>query len=297
MHGLMPPHPGPVAAIGFLKASTGKVLLWGMLIGVPTAIIAGPIFARRAVRLVNVQPPDFPEKTGTTLPEGMRLPGFGLTFFTIMLPVLLMLIGTVGELAWSEGVPARTICSFIGNPVIALAAAVVFASWSLGIHCGFKSAQVLKFSEASVATVGMTLLVVGGGGGFAKVLDIAGVSRAMGLAAEAAHLPPLLYGWMVAAFIRVATGSATVSITVAAGLMMPVVAQHPEVNVELLIIAIGCGSLFLSHLNDGGFWIVKDCLGLTVGQTLRTWTVTETIVGIAGLFLTLGVHAIWSMFQ
>jgi GntP family gluconate:H+ symporter len=138
---------------------------------------------------------------------------------------------------------------------------------------------------------------VGGGGGFAKVLDIAGASRAMGAAAEAAHLPPLLYGWLVAAFIRVATGSATVSITVAAGLMVPVAAQHPEINVELLIAAIGCGSLFLSHLNDGGFWIVKDCLGLTVQQTLRTWTITETIVGIFGLLVTLGVHAIWSMLR
>lgn len=294
MHGLMPPHPGPVAAIGFLKASTGMVLLWGLLIGVPTAIIAGPIFARRAAKMVEANPPDFPDKTDSPLPEGMRLPGFGITFFTIMLPVLLMLVGTVGELVWAEGNSARTLCSFIGNPVIALAAAVVFANWSLGMSCGFKSAQLLKFSEASVATVGMTLLVVGGGGGFAKVLDIAGVSRAMGLAAEAAHLPPLIYGWMVAAFIRVATGSATVSITVAAGLMVSVADQHPEINRELLIIAIGCGSLFLSHLNDGGFWIVKDCLGLTVSQTLKTWTVTETIVGIAGLLLTLAVHAVWS---
>lgn len=295
MHGLMPPHPGPVAAVGFLKANTGMVLLWGLLIGVPTAIIAGPIFARRAARLVKAEPPPFPEKAGTELPPGMRLPGFGLTLFSIMLPVVLMLVATVGELIWPEGHAARTVCSFIGNPVIALVVAVVFCNWSLGTNCGFTGAQLLKFSEASVATVGMTLLVVGGGGGFARVLDISGVSRAMGLAAEAAHLPPLLYGWLVAAFIRVATGSATVSITVAAGLMVPVAAAHPEINVELLIIAIGCGSLFLSHLNDGGFWIVKDCLGLTVGQTLRTWTVTETIVGIAGLLITLGVHAVWAM--
>ena len=115
--------------------------------------------------------------------------------------------------------------------------------------------------------------------------------------ASLAHLPPLIYGWLIAAFIRVATGSATVSITVAAGLLVPVVAQHPEVNVELLIISIGCGSLFLSHLNDGGFWIVKDCLGLTVNQTLRTWTITETIVGIFGMIVTVIVHAIWQMFK
>jgi gluconate:H+ symporter, GntP family len=243
MHGLMPPHPGPVAAVGSLKGNTGMVLLWGFLIGIPTALVGGPIFARRAVRLVHVEPPMMPEKAGL-LPPGIRLPGFGITLFTILFPVLLMLASTL-----------------------------------------------------AVATVGMTLLVVGGGGGFAKVLEITGASKALGDAASLAHLPPLIYGWLIAAFIRVATGSATVSITVAAGLLVPVVAQHPEVNVELLIISIGCGSLFLSHLNDGGFWIVKDCLGMTVNQTLRTWTITETIIGIVGMIVTVCVHAIWQMFR
>jgi GntP family gluconate:H+ symporter len=299
MHGLMPPHPGPVAAIGFFNASTGQVLGWGFLIGIPIAVLAGPMFARRAVRYVTAQPPEYPEKSGA-LPPGLRLPSAGLTLFTILLPVLLMLVATAAELVWSapadKGNPWRLTFSFLGNPVVALTAAAVFASWSLGANCGFSKEQVLKFSEASVATVGMTLLVVGAGGGFAWVLDLAGVSRAMGKMAELAHLPPLLYGWLIAAFIRVATGSATVSITVAAGLMVPVLAQNAGyVNAELLIVAIGCGSLFLSHFNDGGFWIVKDCLGLTVGQTLRTWTVTETIIGIAGLLLTLAVHAVWAM--
>jgi GntP family gluconate:H+ symporter len=119
----------------------------------------------------------------------------------------------------------------------------------------------------------------------------------MGLLAKEMNMPILLYGWLVAAFIRVATGSATVSITTAAGLLAPVLGDYPGTNVELLIIAIGCGSLFLSHLNDGGFWIVKECLGLSVAQTLRTWTITETIVGIAGLGLTLVVHAAWRAFQ
>jgi GntP family gluconate:H+ symporter len=156
---------------------------------------------------------------------------------------------------------------------------------------------VLRFTETSVGAVGMTLLVVGGGGGFARVLDICGVSRALGSVAEGAHLPPLVYGWLLAVCVRVATGSATVAITVASGLLVPVVASHPGVNVELLVVAIGCGSLFLSHLNDAGFWIVKDCLGLTVGQTLRTWTVTETLIGVVGLIVTLAVNAVWQVVQ
>jgi len=140
----------------------------------------------------------------------------------------------------------------------------------------------------------MTLLVIGGGGGFARVLRDSGVAESIGRLGEAAHLSPLLYGWLVSAFIRVATGSATVAITTASGLLVPVIALHPELgqtHKALIVVAIGCGSLFLSHLNDSGFWIVKDSLGLTVNQTLRTWTVCETIIGIAGMLFSLAVYS------
>jgi GntP family gluconate:H+ symporter len=301
MHGLMPPHPGPVAAIALFKdfkPNMGMVLLWGFVIGLPTAIIAGPIFARRAARFVEAQPPTL---ASANRPANLIAPPFGLTLFSILLPILLMLLDTVAKLTLND--PAkmsdaqRAIAStfaFIGHPTIALLIAVLFASWSLGLRCGYPAARVWKFTEESIAAVGMTLLVVGAGGGFAAVLKDAGVADAMGKMAKQLGLPILLYGWLVSAFIRVATGSATVAITTAAGLLVGVLGDYPNTNIELLIIAIGCGSLFLSHLNDGGFWIVKDCLGLTVGQTLRTWTITETIVGIAGLLITLGVHAIWA---
>jgi GntP family gluconate:H+ symporter len=146
---------------------------------------------------------------------------------------------------------------------------------------------MLTFTEQSVAAIGVTLLVVAGGGGFARVLREAGVANALGALAENVQLPPLLYAWLLAAFVRVATGSATVAITTAAWLLAPMLAAHPEINRELLVVSRGFGSLFLSHLNDGGFWIVKDCLGLTVGQTLRTWTVVESILGVVGLGLVL----------
>ena len=294
MHGLMPPHPGPVVAIATLHANTGMVLLWGFVIGIPVAFVAGPIFARHAVRRVEADPPPMPDlaKRAELIP-----PPFGLTLFSILLPVALMLLATIAELLLEQGSPVTKAALFVGNPTMALLIAVLFATWSLGHRCGYRSDQLLTFSEQCISGIGMTLLVVGGGGGFARVLNDGGVANAMGALATQAHLPPLLYGWMVAAFIRVATGSATVSITAASGLMAPVLAQHPAVNVELLIIAIGCGSLFLSHLNDGGFWIVKECLGLSVNQTLRTWTVTETIVGILGLLLTLAVHTVWQVFH
>ncbi|HEX5176703.1 MAG TPA: gluconate:H+ symporter [Chthoniobacteraceae bacterium] len=293
MHGLMPPHPGPVIAIDVFHANTGRVLLWGFVVGIPTAAVAGPWFARWAVRHVTAEPP----LTAPRASEGSAgiEPKFGLTLFTMLLPVALMLLATVAELLLPPGHRVRACVQFIGHPVMALVIAVVFALWSLGIRCGHRPATLLAFTEQSVAGIGMTLLVVGGGGGFARVLREAGVANSLSDMASMLHLPPLVYAWLIAAFIRVATGSATVAITAASGVLAPLVAQMPGLNRELLVISIGCGSLFLSHLNDGGFWIVKDCLGLTVAQTLRTWTVTETIIGIAGLLITLFADAMWRL--
>jgi gluconate:H+ symporter, GntP family len=283
MQGLMPPHPGPIMAINALHANQGLVLLWGFALGIPVAVIAGPIFARLAdkrgiITADTVAPP--PPHPGT------RLPGFGLTLFSMLLPVGLILLATLADLTMGEG-GLRRLADFAGNPTVALFMAVLFGHWSLGLRCGFGVAQLLKFTEESVSSIGMVVLIVGGGGGFARVLQTSGVSDAMGAMACAAHLPPLLYCWMVSAFIRVATGSSTVAITASSALMAPVLAAHPGVNKELAVISIGCGSLFLSHLNDGGFWIVKGCLNLTVAQTFRTWSLCETIIGLTGLALTL----------
>jgi len=299
MHGLMPPHPGPVAAMAAFKLAgyepnMGMLLLWGFLIGLPTAIIAGPIFAKRAIKYVDAQPPVIPTKVGQ---EGLRLPGFGLTLFTLMLPVFLMLLDTAAKLTKNPDPHFAQFAQFVGHPTIALLISVLFATWSLGIRCGYTPARILKFTEECIAGIGVAMLVVGAGGGFATVLKTAGVATSMGHMAQSLNLSPLLYGWMVAAFIRVSTGSATVAIIAAAGLLAPVMHEYPGTNIELMIIAIGCGSLILSHLNDGGFWIVKDCLGLTVGQTLRTWTVTETLIGVAGLIITMAVHFIWKLTQ
>ncbi len=288
MHGLMPPHPGPVAAIAALGANTGAVLGWGFLIGLPTAAVAGPLFARWAVSQVHAEPPVLATDEGTTRPR----PSFAVTMFIVCLPVGLMLLGTAAELWLAAAEPARPVLMAAGHPVFALTLAVLAASWLFQRACGFSRGEILTFTEQSVAGTGMALLVVAGGGGFARVLREAGVAGALGGLAGQLHLPPLLYAWLVAAFIRVATGSATVAITTAAGIMAPLLPEHPEIHREMLVLSIGCGSLFLSHLNDGGFWIVKESLGLTVGQTLRTWTVTETLIGLTGLALVLAVNAL-----
>ncbi len=283
MHGLTPPHPGPVVAIDALGAKPGLVLVLALVAGIPTALLAGPLFARWIVARLPVSPPAAADPADASKPR----PRFTATMFVIALPIALMLLTTISELVLPAGHRVRDALAFVGHPVTALTLAVFAALGIFGRACRFTRPQLLGFSEQSIASIGLTLLVVGGGGGFARVLREAGVAHALGSLAGNLHLPPLIYGWLIAAFIRVATGSATVAITTAAGLLAPLLAVQPEINRELMVLSLGFGSLVLSHLNDGGFWIVKDCLGLTVGQTLRTWTVVETIIGVAGLGFTL----------
>jgi GntP family gluconate:H+ symporter len=282
MHGLTPPHPGPVVAVDALGARIGVVLILSFVAGIPAAAVAGIWYSRWIARRMDVPAPQMTNARGDR-----PRPGVVATSFVVALPIGLMLLATCGELLYPPGHAVRSALAFVGHPVTALTAAVFAALWIFGQACRFSRLQMLGFTEQSVAAIGVTLLVVAGGGGFARVLREAGVASALGTLAENISLPPLLYGWLLAAFVRVATGSATVAITTAAGLIAPMLVTRPEINRELLVLSLGFGSIFLSHLNDGGFWIVKDCLGLTVGQTLRTWTVVETILGLVGLALVL----------
>jgi GntP family gluconate:H+ symporter len=295
MHGVMPPHPGPAIAAEKLNVSMGLVLLWGFIIGLPTAAVAGPLYARFIVARVKTEAPPAPDKS-LTLEPGRRLPSFGITLFSILMPVVLMLIATAAELVLEKGHPLRETLTVIGNPTLALIAAVVFSGWALGTRCGYSRQQVLKFTESAVGSIAMTLVVIGAGGGFARVLRDSGVAESIGHFGAAFKMSPLLFGWLISCFIRVATGSATVAITTAAVLLPDYLRTqgiHLDPNhLALVVVAIGCGSLFLSHLNDAGFWMVKEALGLSVGQTLRTWTACETLIGIAGMLFSLLAYSI-----
>jgi len=271
------------------KADMGKTILYALLVGLPTAVVAGPLFGKYA---------------GDRVPVGLGGPGeqmtaqtktppsFAITVFTILLPVLLMLTATTADLALSKENLLRQCADLVGHPSVAMLLALLFSFYSFGFARGFDREQVLKFSNDCLAPVASMLLVVGAGGGFSKVLEHSGVGRAIAGLTEGRQLSPLLLGWLVAALIRVATGSATVAITMAAGIVAPIVASAPGVNLELLVISMGAGSLILSHVNDGGFWFVKEYFNMTVPQTLKTWTVMETIIAVVALFFALLLAAL-----
>jgi GntP family gluconate:H+ symporter len=275
-HGLIPPHPGPMLAVESLQADPGKTILYSLIIGIPAAIIAGPLFVK-SVATIEAPPP----LSNSALRPTHR-PSFAISIFTVLLPALLMLTSTAADLLLPAKHSVRSIADFLGNPLCAMTISALVSFYTFGIKRGFTRAQILKFSEDCLGPTASVLLVVGAGGGFNKVLITSGIGGVISNYTTHSRLSPLLLGWLVAALVRVATGSATVAISAAAGILAPIAAAQP-INRELLVIAMGSGSLILSHLNDGGFWFVKEYLNLSVPQTLRTWTVIETIISVTGL--------------
>jgi GntP family gluconate:H+ symporter len=287
VHGLVPPHPAPMIAITAYHADLGKTILYSIIVGLPSAIIAGPLFGKFIGKRILVEPPaKLAEQFASK--ENRVLPGFGITLFTILLPVLLMLIGSVANIMDPTSTSSITqFYAFIGHEVIALLIAVVFSFFSLGFSRGFTKEEVSRFTSECLAPTATIILIIGAGGAFKQVLITSGVGGAIAEIATQAQINIILFAWFVAALIRVATGSATVAMTTAAGIVAPVLALNPNVNVELVVLATGAGSLVLSHVNDAGFWMVKEFFNMTVTQTLKSWTVMETILSVVGLIFIL----------
>ncbi|WKU08719.1 SLC13 family permease [Micromonospora sp. HUAS LYJ1] len=343
LHGLVPPHPGPLVAISSLDADLGLTLGLGLIIAIPTVIVAGPVFGNVIARYVPATAPaallptrqpattgggrrgpgspaapaagrdrepagrntgrgpagdddlltdDDLVNPGTGRPgapvddsgteTARRTPGFWPAVLTVLLPVVLMLLRAVGELTLAEGTVARQALDIAGAPIVALLAGVIVAMFTLGYQAGFSRSQVSSVLGGSLPPIAGILLIVAAGGGFKQVLVDAGVGDLVADAAKDANLSPLLLGWLVAVGIRVATGSATVATITAAGIVAPLAATLDRPEVALLALAVGCGSLFFSHVNDAGFWLVKEYFGLTVGQTIKSWSVLETIISVVG---------------
>ncbi|MFZ3556373.1 MULTISPECIES: gluconate:H+ symporter [unclassified Streptomyces] len=280
MHGLIPPHPGPLVAIDAVDANLGLTLALGILVAIPTVIIAGPVFSKYAAKWVDVPAPEkmIPARASDELE---RRPSFGAAVTTILLPVVMMLSkALVDVIVDNPDATVQRVFDVVGNPMIALLVSVVVAMFTLGRPAGFTKGKLLSTTEKSLGPIAGVLLIVGAGGGFKGTLVDSGVGEMIMEISKDWGLPTLLLAWLIAVVIRVATGSATVATVSAAGLVAPLAAHMSDTHTALLVLVIGAGSLFFSHVNDAGFWLVKEYFGLSVGQTVKTWSLMETIISV-----------------
>jgi gluconate:H+ symporter, GntP family len=337
MHGLVPPHPGPLTAIVLLNANLGTTLILGLIVAVPTLIISGPVLAYGINRMVPAATPALPmgeegrdrededvsgayhradaergvhedtrtrpdpggrttgSQTGSqtstqTLeraPGATRQPPFSGAVLCLVLPVGLMLLRAIAEVVLPASSQTRGFLYFLGQPLIALLVGVLVAMLAVGRASGMNRSQVNNSLGSGLPAVASIMLIVAAGGGFKQVLSDSGVANVIASAANHSHLSILFLGWLVAVGIRLATGSATVATVTAAGIVAPLGHSLSSTHLSLLVLAVGAGSLFFSHVNDAGFWLVKEYFGLTVGQTIKSWSVMETVISVLGLVFVL----------
>jgi len=291
VHGLVPPHPATLLAVAAYKADIGRTVLYALIVGIPTAIIAGPLYAKfiaPRIRIVGENPiaAQFVETAANR-----DLPSFSLTLFTILLPIFLMLIGSWADKLATPHSPFNEGLRLLGGADIALLIAAMVSFVTLGKLRGFSRETILKFTDECLAPTATITLLVGAGGGLGRILQDSGTSQAIVDLALRAHLSILFSAWLVAALVRLATGSATVAMAMASGIIAPI-AAHTGVRPELLTIATGAGSLVFSHVNDGGFWLVKEYLNMSVADTMKSWSICETIISVVGLLLTMALSLI-----
>ncbi|WP_127137929.1 gluconate:H+ symporter [Flagellimonas oceanensis] len=286
-HGYLPPHPAPTAIAAMFNADIGKTLIYGLIVAVPAIIVAGPLFAR-TIKKIEAKPlKEF--YNAEPIPEE-ELPSTAVSILTALSPIIFIGIGIVAEQFLEEGL-LRNILTFIGNPVIALLISVLIAIYSLGLAKGKEMSTIMNSLSASVSSITMILLIIAGAGALKEVLIDSQVSDYIADSLKDSSISPLVLAWLIATAIRVSVGSATVAGLTAAGIVLPL-ASGTGTSPELMVLAIGSGSLMLSHVNDTGFWMFKEYFNLSVKETLSTWTVMETLVGVMGLLGVLAINSI-----
>ncbi|GGI13759.1 GntP family permease [Gottfriedia solisilvae] len=288
-HGFLPPHPGPTVIAGEYGANIGEVLLYGFIIAIPTVIIAGPLFTKLAKKLV---PASF-TKMGNIASLGEQktfkleeTPGFGISVFTALLPVILMSIATIINLLQKtmgfDDSGLIVAIRFIGNAGTAMVISLLVAIYTMGLARKIPIKEVMDSCTTAITHIGMMLLIIGGGGAFKQVLINGGVGDYVAELFNGTSLSPILLAWIIAAILRISLGSATVAALTTAGLVIPMLGQS-DVNLALVVLATGAGSLIASHVNDAGFWMFKEYFGLSMKETFATWTLLETIISVCGL--------------
>jgi Gnt-I system high-affinity gluconate transporter len=278
-HGFLPPHPAPTGIATIFNASIGKTLLYGIIVAIPAIIIAGPLFART---IKNIKATPLKEFYNPVVLKDEEMPGMGISIFTALLPVILIGVSTILNFILPHDFPAKNIILFLGNPVIAMLIAVLVAIYTLGLNRGKSMDQVMDSISSAVTGITMVLLIIAGSGALKQILIDSGVSQFIAESLKDSSISPLILAWLIATAIRVSVGSATVAGLTAAGIVFPLVSET-GVSPELMVLAIGSGSLMLSHVNDSGFWLFKEYFNLSIKETLSTWTVMETTVGVVGL--------------
>lgn len=278
-HGFLPPHPGPTAIASIFQADMGKTLLYGSLLAVPTVILAGPVYA------------SFLKGIDKPIPEGLfnpktfteeEMPSFGISVATSLVPVILMAFRAVCEMALPKGHAILAYAEFLGDPVMATLIAVLIAIFTFGLNRGRTMDQVMATVTDSIKIIAMMLLIIGGGGAFKQVLVDSGIEQYIAGIMHDSTLSPILLSWSIAAVLRIALGSATVAAITAGGIAAPLIATT-GVSPELMVLAVGSGSLIFSHVNDPGFWLFKEYFNLTIAETFKSWSVMETIISLCGL--------------
>jgi len=296
MHGMVPPHPGPLVAIAGFKSNLGITMIYGLICAIPAAILAGPVYGKFISPRMNVRPDQLlldqyttASSVDTEVAATVANPSVSsvTSFVVILLPMVMMLSRTLAETLFKNSVTFNNITGFIGEPVIALLIGLLAGIILLGYGRGADTKKLRDSLGASLKPIAGILLIIAGGGAFAKVLVNSHVGDAIIHLSSGMKLSAIAIGWLIAALLSVTTGSATVGIVGATGLLAPLVGSDPSINKELLVVAIGAGSLFFNYANHAGFWLVKESFSMSMGETFKTITIIQTIIGLVGLVMAL----------
>ncbi|HEY2582331.1 MAG TPA: gluconate:H+ symporter [Mucilaginibacter sp.] len=278
-HGFLPPHPSPSALVLVFHANMGKTLIYGLIVAIPAIVLAGPVFSRA---LKNIHSEPLETFRAEELPES-KLPSAANSFLTALLPVILLMATTIFlNIDHTDG-PIHELVAFIGDTPIVMLISLITATFTLGTRQGKSMKYLGNICGDAVKDISMILLIIAGSGAFKQVLTDSGISNSITSLLQSVNVQPLVLGWLIAAIIRISLGSATVAGLTAAGIVASMVARDPSINPNLMVLAVGAGSLAFSHVNDGGFWLFKEYFNLSIKDTIRSWSVMETIVSVVGL--------------
>ena len=290
MHGMVPPHPGPLTAIATLKTTVGPTMIYGFVAALPAMILGGPLYGAFITPRLKSRPDEALLEQLTAVKEeapGHNTPSVGLGVLAALLPALLMLVHAVAEMLLPKDSGLMHVAAFVGNPLIAMLLGVLFAAFTLVYMRGSDAEKLRDSLGKSLKPVAGIMLIIAGGGAFQQVLTSAKVGDAIVHLTHQFAFPPLILGWLIAMLLSVSTGSATVGIVGAAGLLAPLAGTDPNLNLPLLALSIGCGSLFFNYANHAGFWMVKESFGMSMGDATKTISVVQSIVAVVGLIMVL----------